>query len=71
MLALAAGMRAPHQVVHYLRELAAAFHAYYNSLSFIVEDAALRNARLALVTAARQVLQNALALLGVSAPESM
>ena len=71
VLTLAAQMRAPHQVVHYLRELAAAFHGYYNSLSFIVEDAPLRNARLALVTAARQVLQNALALLGVSAPESM
>ncbi len=71
VLSLAAQMRAPHQVVHYLRELAAAFHGYYNSLSFIVEDARLRNARLALVTAARQVLRNALALLGVSAPESM
>ena len=67
----AAELRAPHMVVHYLRELATAFHAYYNALPFIVEDAALRNARLALIVAARQVLKNALALLGVSAPESM
>ena len=62
---------APHLVVHYLRELAQAFHACYASLQFIVEDATLRNARLALIAAARQVLQNALGLLGVSAPETM
>ncbi|MBX3704680.1 MAG: arginine--tRNA ligase [Steroidobacteraceae bacterium] len=71
VLRLAAQMRAPHQVAHYLRELAAAFHGYYNGVSFIVDDAALRNARLTLVTAARQVLRNAFTLLGVSAPESM
>ncbi len=63
--------RAPHLVVHYLRELAQAFHACYAALPFIVDDARTRNARLALITAARQVLQNALALLGVSAPECM
>ena len=67
----AAALRAPHMVVHYLRELATAFHAYYNALPFIVDDAGLRNARLALIVAARQVLKNALDLLGVSAPESM
>ncbi len=67
----AAAQRAPHAVVHYLRELAAAFHAYYNALSFLVEDASLRNARLALVVATGQVLRNGLALLGVSAPETM
>jgi arginyl-tRNA synthetase len=67
----AADARAPHAVVHYLRELATAFHAYYNALPFIVDDARLRDARLALIVAARQVLQNALALLGVSAPETM
>ena len=67
----AAELRAPHAVVHYLRELATAFHAYYNALPFIVDDARLRNARLALIVAARQVLQNALALLGVSAPDTM
>jgi arginyl-tRNA synthetase len=66
-----AEQRAPHLVVHYLRELAQAFHALYASLPFIVDDARLRNGRLALIAAARQVLQNALAILGVSAPESM
>jgi arginyl-tRNA synthetase len=67
----ASDLRAPHTVVHYLRELAAAFHACYASLPFIVDDAALRNARLTLIAAAQQVLQNALGLLGVSAPEAM
>ncbi len=66
-----AELRAPHLVVHYLRELATAFHAYYNALPFIVGDAALRNARLVLVVAAQQVIRNALGLLGVSAPEEM
>ena len=66
-----AELRAPHLVVHYLRELAQAFHACYASLPFIVDDAMLRNARLALIAAARQVLQNAFGLLGVSAPEAM
>ncbi|MDH4260785.1 MAG: arginine--tRNA ligase [Gammaproteobacteria bacterium] len=64
-------LRAPHIVVHYLRELATAFHAYYSALPFIVDDAGLRNARLALIVGARQVLANALDLLGVSAPETM
>ena len=68
---LGAEQRAPHLVVHYLRELAQAFHACYAALQFIVDDAKLRNGRLALIAAARQVLQNALALLGVSAPETM
>jgi arginyl-tRNA synthetase len=63
--------RTPHTLVHYLRELANAFHTYYNAEQFIVEDAALRNARLALVLGVQQVLRNGLALLGVSAPESM
>ncbi|HEU4516465.1 MAG TPA: arginine--tRNA ligase [Steroidobacteraceae bacterium] len=62
---------APHLVVHYLRELAQAFHACYAALPFIVDDSETRNARLALIAAAQQVLQNALAILGVSAPESM
>jgi arginyl-tRNA synthetase len=61
----------PHLVAAWLRELANAFHTYYNSHQFLVEDAALRNARLALVVATRQVLKNGLALLGLSAPESM
>jgi arginyl-tRNA synthetase len=63
--------RAPHTLVHYLRELANAFHTYYNAEQFIVEDEALRNARLALVLATQQVVRNGLHLLGVSAPETM
>ena len=61
----------PHQLVHYLRELANDFHTYYNAHQFIVEDEAIRNARLALINATKQVLQNGLSLLGVSAPEEM
>ncbi len=66
-----AEQRAPHLVVHYLRELAQSFHACYAALPFIVDDARQRNGRLALIAAARQVLQNALGILGVSAPETM
>ena len=62
---------APQTVAHYLRDLADAFHSYYNAQQFLVEDGALRNARLALVYATRQVLANGLRLLGVSAPEKM
>jgi arginyl-tRNA synthetase len=61
----------PHLVAQYLRELANALHTYYHAHQFIVDDADLRDARLALIAAARQVLHNGLALLGVSAPESM
>jgi arginyl-tRNA synthetase len=61
----------PHQLTHYLRELANDFHAYYNAHQFLVEDAALRDARIKLILAARQGLRNGLNLLGVSAPESM
>ncbi len=66
-----AELRAPHLVVHYLRELAQAFHACYAALTFIVDDPKVRNGRLALIAAAQQVLKNALALLGASAPEAM
>jgi arginyl-tRNA synthetase len=61
----------PHLVATYLRELAAAFHMYYNTHQFLVDDASIRDARLALAQATRQVLANGLALLGISAPESM
>ncbi len=61
----------PHQLAHYLRELANDFHTYYNAHQFLVDDGALRDARLTLIQAARQVLANGLGLLGVSAPESM
>ena len=62
---------APHQVAFYLKELAADFHGFYNAERVLVDDPALRDARLALLLATRQVLRNALALLGVSAPERM
>jgi arginyl-tRNA synthetase len=61
----------PHQLAHYLRDLAGDFHTYYNAHQFIVDDVGLRNARLNLVAATRQVLENGLKLLGVSAPEKM
>jgi arginyl-tRNA synthetase len=63
--------RAPHALVHFLRDLANTLHTYYNAEQFIVEDAALRNARLTLVLAVQTVIRNGLTLLGVSAPESM
>jgi arginyl-tRNA synthetase len=61
----------PHLLSHYLRELANDFHTYYNAHTFLVDDEQLRNARLNLIEAARQVIANGLALLGVSAPASM
>jgi len=67
----AAAEFAPHQAAFYLRELAGAFHSYYNAERFLVEDRDTRLARLALAAAVRQVLANGLALLGVGAPESM
>ena len=71
MLSNAAGNLAPHDVAFYLRELAAAFHAYYAAERFLVDDAALAGARIALLAATRQVLRQALAMLGVSAPERL
>jgi arginyl-tRNA synthetase len=67
----AALQRAPHMLVHYLRELATEFHAYYNAHQFLVADDALRDARVLLVRGVRQVICNGLGLLGVSAPEAM
>ncbi len=61
----------PHQIAYYLRELANSFHSYYNSSQFLVDDKEVRDARLVLIQATRQVLANGLGLLGVSAPESM
>ena len=71
MLARAAAEFAPHDVAFYLRDLAAAFHGYYAAERFLVDDAALARARMALLSATAQVLKNALAVLGVSAPEAM
>jgi len=71
MLATAAQEHAPHSIAFYLRDLAGEFHSYYNAERILVEDEALRAARLALCAAVRQTLANGLSLLGVSAPEKM
>jgi len=71
MLAQAGCEFAPHMVTFYLRQLAGEFHSYYNAERILVADEELKLARLALILAVRQVLQNGLALLGVSAPEKM
>ena len=67
----AASNAEPHLLTHYLRELANDFHTYYNAHQFLVDDAALRDARIKLILATREVLRNGLNLLGVSAPEQM
>jgi arginyl-tRNA synthetase len=67
----AASNEEPHLLTHYLRELANDFHTYYNAHTFLVEDPKVRNARLNLIEATRQVIANGLGLLGVSAPDSM
>ncbi len=70
-LALAAREHAPHQLTFYLKDLARDFHSYYNAERFLVDDPAVRSARLALAVAAGQVLRNGLALLKITAPEQM
>ncbi len=67
----AALLHEPHQLAHYLRELANDFHAYYNAHQFLVEDDSTRDARLNLIEAVRLIIGNGLTLLGVSAPETM
>jgi arginyl-tRNA synthetase len=71
VIELAAGNRAPQHLVHYLRDLATEFHAYYNAHVFLVDDADLRDARLALITATRIVIADGLRTIGVSAPDAM
>ena len=71
MLSDAARDFAPHDVTFYLRELAAAYHSYYDAERILVDDEAVKKARLALVAATAQVLHNGLAVLGVSAPQKM
>ena len=71
VITAAAADYAPHTVAFYLRELAADFHAWYNADRLLVEDDKIKRARLALALAVRQVLRNGLAILGVSAPETM
>lgn len=61
----------PHQLTHYLRDMANDFHTYYNAHKFLISDKPLREARLQLILATRQVIRNGLNLLGVSAPEKM
>ena len=63
--------RAPHTLVVYLRDLANDFHTYYSAHQFLVDDAALRDARVSLAFAAQVVIRNGLHLLGVSAPDTM
>lgn len=62
---------APHQLTHYLRNLANDFHSYYNAHAFLVENPIMRTARLNLIHAVEIVLRNGLNLLGVTAPENM
>ena len=62
---------APHMVANYLKDLASDLHSYYNAEQFLVEDEPLKLARMALISATRQVLRNGLDLLGVGAPEKM
>jgi arginyl-tRNA synthetase len=71
MLTAAAADNAPHDVTFYLRELAASYHSYYDAERILVDDEAVKLARLALVAATAQVLHNGLAVLGVSAPQKM
>lgn len=71
VLERAALQHEPHQLIHYLRDLAHSFHTYYNAHQFLVDDAVLRNARLNLIDAVRQILANGLALLKIHAPEAM
>ena len=67
----AAEAYAPHSLAYYLRDLASAFHSYYNAHPFLASEPPLRLARLALIDAIRQVLANGLGILGVSAPVRM
>ncbi len=71
MLTAAAAGNAPHDVTFYLRDLASAYHSYYDAERILVDDEQIKLARLALVAATAQVLHNGLAVLGVSAPERM
>ncbi len=67
----AAESRSPHRITNYIQDLAAQFHKFYNAEKVLTDDAEKTKAHLALIEAARITLRNALALVGVSAPESM
>ncbi|WP_432742671.1 arginine--tRNA ligase [Methylobacter sp. G7] len=71
MLERAALQYEPHQLIQYLRELANEFHTYYNAHQFLVDDAKIRNARLNLICAVKQILANGLDLLNINTPEAM
>jgi arginyl-tRNA synthetase len=71
MLAHAADELAPHAVAFYLRDLAGEFHSFYNAERVLVDEEKERTARIALLAATRQVLENGLATIGVSAPQKM
>ena len=71
MLANAAASLAPHDLTFYLRDVAGAFHSHYAAERVLVDDAALARSRVELLVATRQVIRNALGVLGVSAPERM
>jgi arginyl-tRNA synthetase len=71
VVAQAAALRAPHLLVHFLRDLANDFHTYYAAHVFLVDSLGLRSARLALAVATQVALRNGLALLGVQAPQTM
>jgi arginyl-tRNA synthetase len=71
VIELAAANRAPQHIVHYLREVAAEFHQYYNAHRVLIEEESLRNARLVLALATQRIIARALELLDVSAPTSM
>ncbi len=71
MLERAALQYEPHQLIQYLRELANEFHTYYNAHQFLVEEVSIRNARLNLICAVKQVLANGLGLLNINTPEAM
>ena len=71
MLGAAAADLAPHDVAFYLRDVAAALHSWYGAERFLIDDAALAAARMALLAATRQVLRNSLSMMGVGAPDAM
>ena len=71
VLRMAANDFAPHDITFYLRDLAAAYHSYYDAERILADEPGVRQARLALVAATAQVLRNGLRILGVSAPEKM
>jgi arginyl-tRNA synthetase len=71
VIQLCAEQAEPHHLAYYLKDLATSFHSFYNSCQLLIDDRLLRSARLCLIKAAQQILQNGLFLLGVSAPRRM